>query len=262
MSRAYNPKSKYDPLSISRHSVETFKSSKRDTTALLARAFSLLDSSAPFDYAKYTFDEAIPQIPLKKQSPACSLIDLNETNIASEIDEIVDRSRYVSPKPSVKRERSFVAEPSPSPCVHPRPADDSHYPYNVQRKSRTKMRSGVCVWCAAQTLMSMRERPVLRKRISGSDADWERWMRELASPRSTFLRYLAEVLMPKHELLQIIKPTELAAFYKEMAGALIEIALRELRSSAVDERAIMAQVRSSKYHKTARVAQIIECMYE
>ncbi len=91
-------------------------------------------------------------------------------------------------------------------------------------------------------------------------------MRELASPRSGFLRHLTDTHMPKHEVLRIIEPHELADFYREMAGALIEIALREHRREhrrdTLDGRAIMTQVRSSKYHKANRVAKIIETFYE
>ncbi len=261
MSRTYYGSSKEDPFCISRHSIATFKPSKRDTSALLARAF-LLDSSALLNYSKHVFDLVIPEIPLEDEHSVCSVIESVKTKIATEIDQIVDRSRNVSQKPPIKRERSHFTVPSPASCVHPRPANDSHYPYNVQWKSRTKMRTGVCDWCAAETLMHLPQRPVLRNRTSGSDADWELWMRELSSSHSGFLRYMADVLMPKHELLQIIEPAELAAFYKEMAGALIEMALRELRGSSLDASAIMAQVRSSKYHKTVRAAQIIECLYE
>ena len=68
--------------------------------------------------------------------------------------------------------------------------------------------------------------------------------------------------MPKHEILAIIDESQLGELFKELAGALIEMALREHRREVVEERSIMAQVRSSKYHKSARVAKIIESFYQ
>ncbi len=47
-----------------------------------------------------------------------------------------------------------------------------------------------------------------------------------------------------------------------MGGALIELALREFRDGELDEKSIMAQVRSSKYHKRTRVAAVIQQVYE
>ncbi len=59
--------------------------------------------------------------------------------------------------------------------------------------------------------------------------------------------------------MQIIESSDLAMFYKEMVGALLEMVLRILRRDMADERAIMTQVRSSKYYNTARVVLIINC---
>ncbi len=264
MSRAYKSNSNHDPLALSRSGVETFKPSRQDYVALFQRALTydpstlldLFNDPKPFtpNYLAYPVP-AIPQVPIETHSFTSTTS--SNVGMASSINHTPARPRPASPEPPLKR-----AKPSHESCVHPRPHEDVHYQFNVQRKSRTKMRSGVCVWCAARALMTLPNRPMLKKRTSGSDADWERWMRELASPRSTFLSYLADVLMPKHEILQIIEPSDLGLFYKEMAGALLEMALREMRSDVVDDRALMAQVRSSKYHKAARVAKIIERKYE
>ena len=258
MSRAFTPTSP----GASRRGVETFKTPKRDHLSLLEQALAsdlpLLaepyDASTAFPFSYSTFPPFVTDDlcwPLEKP--------VQNDDIATEIDSIVDNSRSAPPTSPTKRQRATSSTLS---CVHERALDDSHYPYKVQRKNRTKMRSGVCVWCAAQALMALDDSPKLRRRTSGSDCDWERWIRKLGTPGNGFLGHLSAKLMPKHEVLRIITPKELDGFYKEMAGALIEIALREHRRGTIDERAVMTQVRSSKYHKAARVAKIIETFYE
>ncbi len=158
--------------------------------------------------------------------------------------------------------RSNSTPPADDPlCVHARPHDDGHYPFTELRKKRTKMRCGVCVWCAVKKLMTYPERPKLQYRPSSNEANWEKWLRELDSPRRGFLTHLVTHLLPKREVLRFIPHGEIHLFYRDVAGALIELELRELRENEMDERSLMAQVRSSKYHKTVRVAGIIEGAY-
>ena len=278
MSRTYNNISKFDDtLGISYRGVESFKPVKEDISALLARAKYLLSNHAilPFNVSDYAYEAATTTTHATCSIHNQKVVDLYRNNrvdvyggqslcsrvTSTDVAEMASTIDYIansSHKLQTKRERSQ----SNGSCVHERPDEDSHYPYAVQRKSRTKMQSGVCVWCGVRKLMSQPDRPILRKRASGTDADWEQWMRELASPRgSAFLRNLPLTLMPKHEILQIIEPWQLVALYKEIASAIIELALRELRGD-LEARSIMAQVRSSKYHKSNRVAKIIESVYE
>lgn len=173
----------------------------------------------------------------------------NNYDIVAEIDAIIDNFRIQTP------------EPDDPLIVHERPPEDGHYPFIELRKKRTKMRSGVCVWCAITQLMKHPARPKLQSRPSSNEANWETWLRELDSPRRGFLTHLVENLMPKREVLKFVSKTEIRMFYRDIAGALIELELRELRGNELDDRSLMAQVRSSKYHKTNRVAGIIEGAY-
>lgn len=265
---------------ISRNGVESSKpvTTKHKHPTLLEYALSAdlpvfadpfyAPTSMPFDISACTFfgDET------NSNSWSANVTSVtcdgeNPIDVGLEIDNIVESSCSALSSTALTKKRQRAAPPvqlsvtHSTSCVHERAPDDSHYPFNVQRKGRTKMQCSVCVWCATQQLMALPGRPVLQKRTSGLDADWERWLRELSSPRSHFLQHLAESLMPKDKLSKIVQPDELPVFYKEIAGALIEFALRELRGGVVNDRAIMTQVRSSKYHKTTRVAKIIKEFY-
>ena len=188
-------------------------------------------------------------------------VPTNGVDIVSEIAEIShrlnDRLQDGSSSEGLRNESKSTR----SSLVHARPYNDTHYPFKTNRKQSTRMRSRVCVWCAAHALMTLTSRPVLQKRVTSTYADWERWMDELSAPNSEFLENLVDKLMPKEVVLNLLNSSELEIFYKEIASALIELALRELRADDLEEHSLMAQIRSSKYHKSLRLAAIIEAAY-
>ncbi len=183
---------------------------------------------------------------------------IKQDEVVSEIGPTVPRLHSVSEHKRVNRKKVDVADLR----IHSRPPNDAHYPFSAVRKNRTKMRSPVCVWCGVQKFMALSARPKLKVRAIGSDADWERWLLELSSNQSDTLTSLTRSAMPKSELSRYMTESQLGSFYKDFAGALIEMVLRELRKGILVERAIMAQVRSSKYHKTERLAKILSRAYE
>ncbi len=232
------------PLGVSRRGVENFKVAPHSNSSI---------SPEKIDDTTVNF----PQSNSSHRSNA-RLNSMEEDDIVSEIERIVQQ-----PNPVPEHQEEDVNETNvTNPYIHLRPPNDTHYPFNVVRKKRTIMNSPVCVWCGARKFMELTGRPKLRIRASGSDADWERWLRELGSSRSSVLPTLTTSVMPKSELLRVMTDSQLELFYKDFAGALIEMVLRELREGAVEKSAIMAQVRSSKYHKTVRVAQILSRAYE
>lgn len=142
--------------------------------------------------------------------------------------------------------------------AHLRAPDDAHYPYRLARKKRTKMRASVCVWCVTEALLEPRERPPLRVRASGTDADWERWMREVDG---TFWSALTRDLLPMRVLRRLDPGLNARVLFEDLAGAILERLLRELRGADVPQRDLMAQVRSAKAHKVVRFANMIEHEY-
>ncbi len=192
---------------------------------------------------------------------SCSNVRLKprkQVEVVSENDPTVQRLHSVSEDREANRRQANLVEL----CVHSRPPKDTHYPFKAVRKNRTKMHSPVCVWCGVQKFMALARRPRLRTKTSCSDADWERWLIERGLNQSGILESLTGSLMPKSELLRYISDSQLGLFYKDFAGALIEMVLRELRKRVLVEPAIMAQVRSSKYHKAERLAQILYRTHE
>lgn len=144
-------------------------------------------------------------------------------------------------------------------AVHLQPAKDAHYPFALTRKSRTKPRSSVCVWCVAQELLSRSDCPALQVRASGHDADWERWLRDMSY--AGIWDALVQNVSPLAAIRNVDPMVDLAQFCRDLAGSLLECVLRELRGTGVLHRDLMAQVRSAKYHKVPRVAAMIEEAY-
>ncbi len=265
MSRSFVPCTKFGLHPTPTKDEEPTKTFSQDSLSFLACPPSpdLFEIADPIFFASFFDSSCADVLPEFEDGNNNSLpVSIAEKeDIVSELEEFNHHTDSIPPEPPPKRRRTASSVLSSSSCVHARPENDDHYLFNVVRKKRTRMRSGVCVWCAACALMKQKECPKLRTRASGNDADWERWIRELASAQAGILDNLVGKLLPKNELAQMIPPPEFKLFYKEIAGALIEMALRELRGEGVDERGIMAQVRSSKYHKTDRVARIIEKAY-
>ena len=152
---------------------------------------------------------------------------------------------------------------APSDAVHARPESDSCYPYALVRKKRTRMRGAVCVWCVVGALQREAEWPVLSTRggvrsgtgghMGGDEADWEHNMKRTPALWAA----LAQRIAPAHRL------REPELFYRELAGAFVETQLRRLRGAGqVGRRELMAQVRSAKQHKTARLAAQIRAAYQ
>ncbi len=252
MSGNQNMDSQRKTPGVSARGVEKFKIASHGNSAF-SRKENIVALKKKLDGSSFSFSRVnrspIPNIRLKP---------IRQDLVLSQIQRIVPRPRSMSDYREADNKTREVIDS----CVHPRPPKDTHYPFNAVRKNRTKMRCPVCVWCGVQKFMMLTGRPKLKIRASGSDADWERWHIELNSNQSNTLGSLTRSVMPKSELLRFMTESQLDWFYKDFAGALIEMVLRELREGVVGERAIMAQVRSSKYHKTERVAEILSRAYE
>lgn len=154
---------------------------------------------------------------------------------------------------------SFRPTINTNDLCHVRPANDSHYPFKLVRKARTRMTSTICVWCAAQTLMSSSNRPKLRKRTLGNDADWEKLIRNLETSSESFWKYLTTQLLPLERVLE--HEQDLGRFYRDLSGALVELWLREMKGDSLPKKDLMAQVRSAKSHKVSKISAIIERAY-
>ncbi len=272
MSRAHNF---FFPTGLSGSvGAESAKSFTQEYNALLSQSllcdlptlvdFDCTATALLVDFPQYTNTTSYSNLPFQANGWALmsAVGAVEKADIVSDIEEVVNRTEPLPPEPSTKRYRTTAPTSTSRSAVHIRPANDAHYPFKAIRKNRTKMQSGVCVWCATEALMALPQRPVLQTRTTGNGADWEQWMRDFRSPQSGFLKLLVDKIMPKNEVVTLVSEDGLQGFYKDMAGALIEAFLRELRANELDEGAIMAQVRSSKHHKTARVAAIIEGAYD
>lgn len=135
--------------------------------------------------------------------------------------------------------------------LHARPADDAHYPYPLIRKRRTLLIGGVCAWCASAAAMRLPSRPPLQLRSAGGCADWERFAKRAGAWWAALVRDIA----PAHEV--VAAGGSVRAFAVDIANALIEVLLRELRGCISPPRDLMAQVRSAKRHKAERFANSI-----
>ncbi len=239
-------------LGVSARGVEKFKIASHGNSSFL-RKENIVPLKKKLVGSAFSFSR-----PTRSPVSNICLKPMKENQVISQIGPTVPPPHSV---PEYKKSDRMNTDVIDS-CVHPRPPKDTHYPFSAVRKNRTKMRSPVCVWCGVQKFMALTGRPKLQIRTSSTDADWEQWHVDLSSKESDVLRSFTRSEMPQSELLRFMNDSQLGLFYKDFAGALIEMVLRELREGVVGERAIMAQVRSSKYHKTERVAEILSRAYE
>lgn len=143
------------------------------------------------------------------------------------------------------------------PHIHLRPKDDAHYPHITLRKRRSWMTSAACVWCVVNKALDFRGRPQLHVRSSGYEIDWGRLVRE----SGPIWRQLAAVA-PARALLTVTPLLDRALWCREVAAAVLEVLLRELRTNDIGQASIMSQLRSAKYHKLHIFAKFLSDAYD
>lgn len=78
---------------------------------------------------------------------------------------------------------------------------------------------------------------------------------------SRFWNALTTEILPMRELKELDPFLDTSRLFNDLAGAILECLLRELRGAHIAQRDLMAQVRSAKYHKVKRFAAMIQQAY-